>query len=271
MKLSVWMIWFCFIGFPLLGFLRVGYSATLEPLGLQDARLLQKNEGEFRIGFSYIHDLHNLFQANDLNRRIAEIPSLSLNFGLGERVEGQVSYSFLYLRQDGNGESWGTGDMTFGFKVRVKRDTSSWPALAVRLGAKLPNADDTQNFGNDASNIFVDFLGTQPFSWVNIHLNLGLAIIGAPPGSGGGQDDLLNYRLGFVVPVFPRTVKFLFSVEGLTFEDSLNERGAVRGGFQYLWNGFIMDIGGSVGYVGKSEDWSIQTGLTIPIIIPAHW
>jgi hypothetical protein len=190
---------------------------------------------------------------------------------LGERVEGQVSYSFLYLQQDGKGGMWGTGDMTFGFKVKVKRDSPSFPALAVRLGAKLPNADDTQNFGNDASNIFVDFLGTKHFPWVDIHLNLGLTIIGSPPGGGGGQDDLLNYGLGFVIPVLPQTVTFLFSVEGLDFEDSLNGRGAVRGGFQYIWKGFIVDVGASAGYVGKSEDWSFQAGLTIPIILPPHW
>ena len=243
----------------------------MESIGVQDARLLKKDTAEFRIGLSFSSDLHNYFQKPDLNRRLGEVPSLTLNVGLGKRVEGQFLYSFLYLVEDATGTKWGSGDMTFGFKVRLLEGSSSTPSLAVNLATKLPNAEDHTDFGTDASNVFFNFLVTHQFSHFTGHLNLGLAIIGAPPGFGGGQDDLLKYGLGFVIPLYPDKLDFLLSLEGLTFEDVLNERGALRGGVQVFLDNYVWDIGGSFGYALYSEEWSIRTGVTIPFSLPSNW
>ena len=66
-------------------------AESLEPLGLQDAQLLPKNHAEFRIGLAHYNGLHNQFQKQDFDRRISEPPSLTLNLGLGERVEAQLT------------------------------------------------------------------------------------------------------------------------------------------------------------------------------------
>jgi hypothetical protein len=246
-------------------------AVILEPLGLQDAQLLNKETGELRIGFSYASGLRNQFQRQDLDRRVAEIPSLTLNLGLGERVEGQVSFSYLRLDEDGQGTKWGSGDLIVAFKVRLLREIQALPALAFRIATKFPNTDHGKDLGTNEADIFLDLLVTRHFSVLSTTINLGLAILGDPGPTNEGQDDLWRYGLGVRIPLRPKVLDFLLSVEGLTFEDSVNQRGAVRGGLQLFFDRFIWDLGGSAGYISKSEDWSVRTGLTFPFDLPPGW
>jgi hypothetical protein len=243
-------------------------AASLEPLGMQDAELLAKNTAEFRIGFSYSDDLHNLFQSEDRDRRLAELPSLTLTLGLGNRVEGQLDYSYLFLQEDGQGNKWGSGDLTLALKVRLWRESMHIPAIALRLSTKLPNADDKDDFGTDEADIFLDFLATRNFPDFSIYLNLGLAILGDPHN---GQDDSVQYALGMRIPLLDETLDALFSLEGMEGGSSLNSRGAFRAGIQLPVGRFMWDFGGSIGYVSKSEDWGLRTGLSFPFSLSDAW
>ncbi len=246
-------------------------AGNLEPLGLQDAQLLPKNHAEFRIGLAYYDGLHNLFQPQDIDRRLAELPSLSLNLGLGERVEGQLHYSYLHLREDGQDDKWGSGDLTIGLKVRLWQESLRVPALAVRLATKLPNADNKDDFGTDEADIFIDLLATRNFSLFSTYLNLGLAILGDPRPDSDSQDDAFRYALGIRAPLMDTRLAGLLSIEGMEGADSINSRCAVRAGLQLLLGEWLWDLGGSVGLASKSEDWGLRTGLTIPFNLSANW
>ena len=250
---------------------RPAAGANLEPLGLQDAQLLPKNRAEFRIGAAYYDGLHNLFQEQDLDRRLVELPSLSLNLGLGERVEAQLQYSYLYLREDGQASDWGSGDLTVGLKVRLWQESLRIPALALRLATKLPNADDEDDFGTDEADIFIDLLATRNFPLFSTYLNLGLAILGDPRPQHESQDDALRYALGIRVPLVEPKLAGLLSIEGMEGSDSINNRCAVRGGLQLQLGDWLWDFGGSLGLASKSEDWGLRTGLTIPFDLPSNW
>lgn len=244
-------------------------AESLEPLGLQDAQLLPKNHAEFRIGLAYYDGLHNLFQTQDKDRRLAELPSLSLNLGLGERVECQLLYSYLHLREDNQDDKWGSGDMTIGLKVRLWQESLRVPALAVRLATKLPNADDKDDLGTDEADIFIDLLATRNFPLFSTYLNLGLAILGDPRPWSDSQDDAIHYGLGIKAPLMNNRLAGLLSIEGM--EDSINSRCAIRAGLQLPVGEWLWDLGGSVGLASKSEDWSLRTGLTIPFNLSANW
>lgn len=246
-------------------------AATLEPLGLQDAQLLPKNHAEFRIGLAYYDGLHNLFQQQDRNRRLTELPSLSLNLGLGERVEAQLRYSYLYLREDDQSSDWDSGDLTLGLKVRLWQESLRVPALALRLAAKLPNADDEDDFGTDEADIFIDLLATRNFPLFSTYVNLGLAILGNPRPNSDSQDDAFRYALGIRAPLLDSRLAGLLSIEGMEGNDSINNRCAARGGLQLQLGDWLWDLGGSIGLAGKSEDWSLRTGLTIPFNLPSGW
>lgn len=244
-------------------------AESLEPLGLQDAQLLPKNHAEFRIGLAYYNDLHNLFQKQDLDRRLAELPSLTLNLGLGERVEAQLLYSYLHLREDGQDDRWGSGDLNIGLKVRLWQESLRVPALAVRLATKLPNADNKDDLGTDEADIFIDLLATRNFPLFSTYLNLGLAILGDPRPDSDSQSDAIRYGLGIKAPLMDNRLTGLLSIEGM--EDSNNNRCAIRAGLQLPVGQWLWDLGGSVGIASKSEDWGLRTGLTIPFKLPANW
>lgn len=253
--------------FALLPFAAV--AATLEPLGMQDARLLGEGTGEFRIGFSYARDLHNQFQAEDRNRRLAEIPTLGINFGLGERVEGQLLYSYLHLQEKGESSKWGSGDLTVAFKVGLLREETARPALALRVATKFPNADEEDDFGTDETDVTAELLASHKFGVADVHLNLGLAILGDPRPNSKGQDDKVRYGIGLRLPLRPKSIDLLLSAEGLALGESFNQRGAVRGGLQFDLGRYLWDLGGSVGYCSRSEEWGVRTGLTSRFDFPA--
>ncbi len=246
-------------------------AENLEPLGLQDAQLLPKNHAEFRIGLAYYDGLHNLFQEQDKDRRLAELPSLTLNLGLGERVECQLLYSYLHLRENGQGDQWGSGDLTIGLKVRLWQESLRIPALALRLATKLPNADNKDDFGTDEADVFIDLLASRNFPLFSTYLNLGLAILGDPRSYADSQDDAFRYALGIKAPLMDNSLVGLLSIEGMEGDDSINRRSAMRAGIQIPVGDWLWDLGGSVGLTSKSEDWSLRSGLTIPFNLSANW
>jgi len=246
-------------------------AALLEPLGLQDGSLLPKNGVEVRVGFDYADDLYNQFQSEDLDRRVAGIPSLTLNLGLGERVEGQLEYHFLHLNEDGQSAKWGSGDLTVAGKIRLHPESISLPALALRVATKLPVADEEDDFGTDQTDFSASILTSRNFQTFSIHVNLGLAILGDPRPGHSGQDDMLLYALGVGVPLHLQNAMLLVSLEGLDLGPSVNRRGAFRGGVQIPFGPMLWDLGAGVGYVKRSEDWSVRTGLTYRFNLPQAW
>lgn len=246
-------------------------AANLEPTGLQDGQLLPKNQAEFRIGVSYADSQRNLFQSEDRNRRVMELPTLTLNLGLAERVEAQLKYSYLHLREDGQGDKWGSGDVTLGLKVRLWQESLRVPAIALRLATKLPNADDKDDFGTDEADIFIDALFTRNYPLFSLYVNAGVAILGDPRTGNDGQDDVWRYGIGVRIPVLQDKLDALISIEGTEGDDSINNRGALRAGIQTQLGRFTWDLGGSVGYVSRSEDWSLRTGVTTYFELPAGW
>lgn len=247
-----------------------GLASSLEPTGLQDAQLLPKNQAEFRVGASYADGTHNLFRSQDRDRRIMEAPSLTLNLGLAERVEAQLQYSYLHLREKGQEDKWGSGDVTLGVKVRLWQESLRLPAIALRLATKLPNANKEDDFGTDEADIFIDALFTRNYPLFSLHVNAGLAILGHPYSS-SGQDDVWRYGVGVRIPVLQDTLDALISVEGMEGDDPVNNRGAIRAGVQTQAGPFTWDLGGSIGFVNTSEDWSLRTGLSIPFELSAGW
>jgi hypothetical protein len=248
-------------------------AANLEPTGLQDAHLLKKNAAEIRLGVSYAYKLRLPFQIKDKDRRLAEIPALTLNLGLGDRVEGQLYYNFLNLKEDGQKDGWSSGDLIVAFKVGLFREGPRLPALALRFATKLPDANRPRHFGTDQTDYFVDLLGAKSWGGVSLYANLGFGILGNPGiYADDEQDDILRYGVGMKVPLVGETTRLLLSAEGIALcrPYTHNKRGAIQAGIQQSLGWGSLDFGGSVGYVTGSEDWSLRTGVTVPFSLSSY-
>ncbi len=246
-------------------------AASLEPLGMLDAQLLPKNHAELRIGASYQDGTRNLFRSGGNRRRLSELPSLTLNLGLGERVEGQLQYSYLQLKKKGQSNQWGSGDLTVVLKVRLWQESPRLPAMAVRLATKLPNASFRDDFGTNQFDFFMDFLATRNYSTFSTYLNLGLAILGEPRRGFSGQDDSFRYAVGVQAPLLSNRLHGLMSVEGMAGNQSINHRCALKTGIQLFIGRWMWDLGGSVGLHSRSENWGVRTGLTLPFTLSSNW
>ena len=238
----------------------------LYPLDVQSAFLLPSDSSELRVGFAHTDGRHNLFQQQDVNRRVSEVPSLALRFGLGTRVEGQISYSYLRLQRDGQETVWDSGDTRIAIKAALLADCPGKPATSIIFTSKLPNADDGKDFGTDEADNFIELLASKEISRVTLHLNLGIGILGAP-GIEEGQDDLLTYGAGVIIPV-GSGVSLLVGASGMDYGQGVNRRGTLQAGLQIPLGKMTWDIGGAVGYVSGSEDWRVTTGLSLPFTTP---
>lgn len=241
-------------------------GAGLSPLEIQSAYLLPPDSSELRLGFSHTDGRHNLFQQPDVNRRVSEVPSLALRFGLGTRVEGQISYSYLRLQRDDQSTEWGSGDTRIAIKAALFADCPGKPATSIIFTSKLPNADDGKDFGTDEADNFIELLASKELSRLTLHLNLGIGILGAP-GLKEGQDDLLTYGAGVSIPVGSGAA-LLVGVSGMDQGQQVNSRGTLQAGLQIPLGNMTWDIGGAVGYVSGSEDWRVTTGLSMPFTTP---
>lgn len=204
-------------------------------------------------------------------RRLSELPSLNLNLGLGERVEGQLHYSYLHLKKKGRSNQWGSGDLTVGLKVRLCQESPRLPAMALRLATKLPSASFQDDFGTNQFDFFMDFLASRNYSKVSTYLNLGLAILGEPRRGFSGQDDSVRYAVGVQKPLISNRLHGLLSVEGMAGNQSIKHRCSLKAGIQMFVGKWMWDLGGSVGLHSRSENWGVRTGPTLPFTLSSNW
>lgn len=243
-------------------------ATSLDPLTIEDATLLPLNRGEFRLGFAYKDNSPNLFQENNQNRKEMTSPGFSLRLGLAERVEMLFRYRLVYAEDDEFGSDYGSGDLEISTKVRLYQEDLSFPAVALLLTTKLPNARDDYNLGSDETDFGFDFLVTRNYPSFSLYSSLGMRLLGEPDG---GQDDKLHYALGVRVPLLKQRLDFLAGVEGMEIGRDENLKGVVQAGLQYIFSSATFDIGGTVGYRAESEDWSVRAGLTTWFDLPSSW
>lgn len=255
-------------GFALLLPLR-GEAVTLQPLGVEDAVTLPSGKGEFRMGIAYKDDSPLLFQRDGTDRTQLSVPELSLKAGFGKRVELQAKYELLYVNEESTDSSFGTGDLVLGAKIALLQEGLTWPAIGLRIAAKLPNASNNSGRGTNETDLFIDLLATRNFPGFSLYGNLGIAILGDPRGN---QDDKLSYALGVAYPLAAQGLVLLASIEGMDLgPDSLNDRGAILGGLQYHIGQAIFDVGLTTGFRSNSEKWGLRAGLSTPFDLPEGW
>ncbi|ORJ55052.1 transporter [Geothermobacter hydrogeniphilus] len=244
-------------------------AATLQPLGIKDAATLASGTGELRFGIAYLSDSYLLFQRQGSDRTQVSVPELDLTLGLGKRIEVEAIYELLLLDETGRDSDIGSGDLRLATKINLIQEDLQLPAISLRVATKLPNASRTDGFGTDEADNFIDLLVSRTFPTFSLHTNLGLAILGDPNDR---QDDKLHYAFAVSYPLPAHNLNLLAGIEGYDFgPDNLNDRGTLTAGAQIRLGGSTIDLGASVGYRSRSEDWGLRAGLTTPFDLPEGW
>ena len=244
--------------------LKAGFAAGQRPLSTESAVTLSPGTLEIELGVDFLRNQSFPFptSAPRFNRDLWEIPVIGLHLGVDKRTEVQFDYELLYLNESspGVGEKFGSGDLKVFTKIQILEDRDSHPALGLRFGTKLPNADDVAHLGTNETDFLSSLLVTKFYQGVTFHANAGLGILGNPFHA-AQQDDVLLLGFASILPVTP-TLHFVMEIAGQTLSSKRNNVTSMRLGLQYQTGEVQWDLGGSVRLTNQAADWEVLSGLT---------
>jgi hypothetical protein len=257
-------------------------AQTLRPLATEQAAVLPSGETQIILGTSYFRNRRSpAFTPRGFLRSqdLVTAPEIEARVGAGGWVEIQLQYDLIYLHEEradsGSYSKYGGGDARLATKVHLLADRCWWPALGVRFGIKLPNANRADRLGTDETDFELAALASKKFGEVaTAHLNLGIQILGNPgplngdpSESGSGQDDLFLYALAVVSePLFandlgPYELRLASEVRGVAGSRFANDATSVRAGLQLRRAAWTVYTGASAGLQEAAEKYGILGGI----------
>jgi len=186
-----------------------------------------------------------------------ELPHLQVELSFVHRVAVELDYSLLLVRfhedwselepvEDG----YGSGDLRVRTRLVALREGVHWPAVAVQLGVKLPNASSRTGFGTDETDVEAGLLVSKALGPVDLHGSIALGILGNPMLR-SAQDDVL-LASGLVVVHATPWLRFLAEVWGMPRSAENSGRAVFRGGAGFHVKGIDLGIVAGVGMTASS-------------------
>jgi hypothetical protein len=243
------------------------------PLLTDSPRVLPAGDVQLDLGIKFLSHQNFPFSpfSEHFARNVLSVPTLGMNFGVGKRVELQLTYEVLFVEEEELmiKERWKSGDLAFFTKLELLEERRYFPGIGLKLGAKLPNASDTYRVGTDETDLAFSALFGKMFSPVTINANLGLLILGNPFVN-ATQDDLLGYGIACVIPR-RQQLTYVVEVAGQAFGTSHNERASAVVSLYFKNGALTWNISGRIGLLENSENWGISGGVRWTSDILAHW
>ena len=260
--------------------LPVAEAYSLLPLVTEQAETMPSGTAEVILGVNYLKDLRfppftppGVLQSQVL----IGLPQFGFRIAAGDWAEIQASYELLYLNEtttDGRTNwQYGSGDLRLFTKVWIKREGGLFPALGVRFGTKMPNANRNAQLGTDDTDFGVDGLISKDLGPLSLHVNLGILLLGNSGSAisnvyhAGGQDDLVTYSVAMVssligapAPGAPQ-LRILGEVAGQNGSHYANDRSVIRGGLQLIEGAGTIFLGVSTGLDTAAQKIGASVGF----------
>jgi hypothetical protein len=259
----------------------VARAEWLAPLTVETAETIPSGTIDLGLGASYYHN--SRFPAFTPEgyihwQDLTTAPQFAIRAAAGDMVEIQASYELIDNHEsttDGVHNKYGSGDARLFAKVYVVSERKWIPAMGVRFGTKLPDANRSDRLGTDTTDFFISWLGSKHIGDASVYCNLGLALLDNPTGD--GQDDLFTYAIGIAAPPLVLdhagdwSIRFLIEEAGVTGSHSGastppggrfdNDGNAVRGGLQLTHGGVTLYAGASGGLNSAAEQYGLMGGV----------
>jgi hypothetical protein len=171
------VIWIQFL------FLCLPYAHAGRPLTTDDAWTVEKGVFQLEMGLDV---------ARQDNHDKEYTPSLTLAYGLLDRMDLGIGIGYLFVRpEEGDNES-GFGDTQLKLKYRLVDEKEWLPALTVAGKLKIPTASDKKGLGTGEADFGINAIATKNITKrLVLHANLGYTFIGED-----GANNEMNYSLG---------------------------------------------------------------------------
>jgi hypothetical protein len=233
------------------------------PLLTDAPQTIPAGQVQLAVGLQYLDRSNSAFSsfATDFNRDVLSLPTLGLNFGLGRRVELQLEYEVLFVEEPALDikERWKSGDISFFTKINALAEHPHLPAVGLKLGAKLPNADNTYLVGTDETDLAFAVLFAKTFAPVTVTANMGFIILGNPFQL-STQDDLLSYALACDVP-WRTNLTSRVEIAGQALGTAQNQRASAVAHLFFQDGSLTWNLTTRVGLLENSETWGLAGGV----------
>ncbi len=223
--------------------------------------LTPPGEYHLRLGASYNKGERLLFQTENKDRRVYELPSFNMAVGLSHNVELLLQYPLLLMNQTDKTQDYGSGDLKITGVFTFLRVRKIFPEFAFTLAMKLPNASNQEEFGTDETDLFLGIAASRAIGPATLLINADFAILGDPTAK-NTQDDLFEYKAGLIYPVRDYIWASL-GLEGAETSRRTNDRRLIRGGIAFSWKKYLIDAGGALGLTEESGDFQVAVGITM--------
>ncbi len=235
----------------------------LTTAGLQAGRPFETEVSEIQNRQSIKIDLGIDYSHIASREDLLALPWLGVNFSTGQYVEVQAYYDFFFRFTQRATTIYGSGDLSLWTKIRFVSEKNSRPAMGLRFGVKLPNANDEVGLGTDQTNFYAAALIGKSMGRLANNLNLGIAIYDNPFRA-RDQKDLFTLAYSSIYNFSPKLQAVLDFYSQQGSDDRFNLNKLTLGGRlqhkKWVWElGFKKGIHSiNKGFRGEqSLDWGV--------------
>lgn len=233
---------------------------------------LSLNSGEIEIGVGYLfgHDTRPVdvslippAKGRSRDGDLTLVPGIDLALGITDRIELQLAYDLRYFNPERGGSEWGSGDVRLFGKFHLLESRGYFPHVGLRLGVKLPLADDEKGLGTEEFDFLISFLFTRKLGPLIGNLNLGLIILG-DPNPDEDSEDVFTWAASLLYPATKRlTIIAQASGHPATNRPGVNDFAEFRLGIMVQLTSYLTwDIAALYGIGPASPNWGGTTGIT---------
>ncbi|MGB6546014.1 MAG: transporter [Candidatus Acidiferrales bacterium] len=254
------------------------------PLQTPDAEVVPQGTVRVETGFDFLQDVS--YPLSGLSGDLTNVADIDVRLGVGSTVEVELSgvaQQFLDVKQQGASfvptlaltgpdSTHDNGDFSFSSKLRLFGEGHRHPALAMEFGFIMPNSDQTRGIGNNATDIFSEFIWQRAFRQLDTFGNLGVEIMTSPNALYSQNDELL-YGVAFRYPLGAH-IHLVGEVNGRYTPRKIipalygtESRGQARLGLQVSAGGFMWDVAGikGVNHYDPSYGWTFGVSRDISL------
>lgn len=252
--------------------------AQSRPLQTEDPETVGTGMMLVEAGANYEHA--EVYPASGLTGNLWRMGTFGLNFGVSPIAEIQIKggvQDFLSVTNQIPAPLSGlltfTGtkthdfeDALIGAKIRIKSETATRPAIAIKFSTRLPNEGNKSGLGLNTTDFNFDFLLGKTVQSVRVVANVGFGILGSPTDA-VIQNDVLNYGVSVARAVKPG-VEIVgewngrLSTRSKTPPIGTESRSEMRLGSRFTRGPVRVDGALLIGVTNLDPTWGMTFGLT---------
>jgi len=224
----------------------------MRPLSTDDAGTVEKGQFQFELGF-------DLTREDNHDREIE--PSLTVSYGLLERMDVGIASSYLFLHPKEGKKEKGLGDTELKLKFRILDEKDMFPAFALTGKIKIPTASESKGLGSGKTDWSLNTIFTKNLSqkWA-LHLNIGYTWIGEH-----GVNNELSYSVAaqFILSDQWGLVGEMVGVNNFDGQTGNDPISTLFGIYYLIRDNIVWDMGLEIGMNKAASDFRLTTGLTL--------